>query len=892
MVFLFGGKMTKNEVLKELEVNNMMGLTEEQAVERLAESGFNELNEGKKTPLFIKFLMQFKDILIIILIIAAILPLIIDPHDFVESIIIIIVVLLNAVLGLYQESKAEKSLEALKKMSSPLAKVKREGKYYSIESKLLVPGDIIEIEAGDYIPADCLVLSETNLNVDESALTGESVSVNKNSDDLLNDENLALGDKKNMLFSSTYATSGKGEAVVLKTGMNTEIGKIAVMLATPKGSLTPLQIKLNQIGKVIGIIAIVICILVFSFEVIAAAKVLEVSIFRIGSAAYFSAFKNSIALAVAAIPEGLSTVVTVVLAIGVGNMAKRNAIVKKLPAVETLGSTSIVCSDKTGTLTQNKMSVVKIYIDELKDVNDSLGDNEKELLKLFSICTDAAVNYIDGEEKRIGDPTETSLIDAYYNFCGEGKPNLKHQYPRLGELPFDSDRKMMSVIVNYKNKLISITKGAPDVVLSRSTNIKTDEYLKINDQLGEKALRVLGLGIKFLDKVPNKITSNDLETELTFLGLVGMMDPSRPEVKEAILVAKEAGIRTIMITGDHVVTAKAIATELGIMSEGSLAITSADLQKMTDEYLSENIEKYSVYARVAPSDKVRIVEAWQKRDMVVAMTGDGVNDSPALKTADIGCAMGVTGTDVAKEASAMILTDDNFATIIEAVKEGRGIYNNIKKTVQYLLASNIGEVVTIFVASIISIFVPEFGLPLLAIHLLWINLITDSLPAFALGMEKPAEGLMSEKPRPKKEGFFANGLGIAILWQGLIIGIITLFAYSLGHYGLLGVRLDSEVAITMSFITLASIQLFHAFSLKSDKSVFSKQILNNKYLWGALFIGIMLQMIILYVPIFASLFKIKALLINELLISFGLAFLLVLIVELSKLFKLNKKHSN
>ncbi len=877
--------MKKNEILEKLNVNPETGLTEKLADDIRIESGFNELEEAKKTPLIVKFLKQFKDILIIILIIAAILPLIIDPHDFVESIIIMFVVLVNAILGTYQENKAEKSLEALKKMSTPLAKVKRNGIFYQIESRLLVPGDIIEIDAGDFIPADCFVLSQSNLNVDESALTGESVSVNKNADDIEDEENLPLGDRKNMLYSSTYATYGKGEAIVVKTGMNTEIGKIAKMLSVPKEALTPLQVKLNQIGKAIGIIAIAICVLVFIFEVIATARALGVSIFNIGSSAFFAAFKNSVALAVAAIPEGLSTVVTVVLAIGVSNMAKRNAIVKKLPAVETLGSTSIVCSDKTGTLTQNKMTVVKVYIDSLKDVHDDLNTDEKELLKFFSICTDASVNLINGEEKRIGDPTETALIDAFYNYCGEGSLDLKHLFPRLEELPFDSERKMMSVIVNYKGRLLSITKGAPDVVLSRSINSNKQEYLKINEQLGERALRVLGLGIKYLDKVPSKITSKDLESGLTFIGLVGMIDPSRPEVKEAIKVAKDAGIRTIMITGDHVVTAKAIATELGIMEEGSLAITSADLQKMSDEYLSENIEKYSVYARVAPSDKVRIVEAWQKRDMVVAMTGDGVNDSPALKTADIGCAMGITGTDVAKEASAMILTDDNFATIIDAVKEGRGIYNNIKKTVQYLLASNIGEVITIFVASIISIFRPEFGLPLLAIHLLWINLITDSLPAFALGMEKASEGLMNDKPRPKKEGFFANGLGITILWQGVVIGALTLFAYMLGHYGWLGVRLNDSVAITMAFITLATIQLFHAFSLKSTKTVFSKQIFNNKFLWGAFIIGIGLQLLIMYIPVFANLFKIRGLLFNELLIAFALAFLLVLIVEITKLFK-------
>lgn len=875
--------MKKEELLNQLKVDPKLGLTETEAETQREKFGYNELDEAKRTPIIVKFLAQFKDILIIILIIAAIVPLLIDPTDYIESIIILFVVIINAVLGVYQENKAEKSLEALKKMSSPLAKVKREGNIYQIESRLLVPGDIIIVEAGDFIPADARILSASNLSVDESALTGESVSVNKTSDDIV--EAKALGDQKNMLFSSTFATYGKAEAVVVNTGMKTEIGKIANMLNQPKESLTPLQVKLNQIGKVIGIVAILICVVVFAFEWI------------IDPDDVFGAFKSSVALAVAAIPEGLSTVVVVVLAIGVEKMAKQNAIVKKLPAVETLGSTSVVCSDKTGTLTQNKMTVVKVFKNVLKDLDENISDDEKEIVKFFAICTDASVKEVNGEEKRVGDPTETALIDAYNKYTDH---DVKDEYPRIEDLPFDSDRKMMSVIIEYNGKLLCITKGAPDVVLSRSINKKDKEkFLNANENMAKNALRVLGIGVKYIDKVPQDLTSETLENDLTFLGLVGMIDPSRPEVKEAIKIAKSAGIRTIMITGDHVVTANAIANELGIIEENTVAISSEELHKLSDEELENNIEKYSVYARVAPEDKVRIVKAWQKKDKVVAMTGDGVNDSPALKQADIGCAMGITGTDVAKEASSMILTDDNFATIISAVKEGRGIYKNIKKTVQYLLSSNIGEVITIFVASVISLIVTKFtggvafGIPLLPIHLLWINLITDSLPSFALGLEKPESDVMKVKPRDKKESFFAHHLGLTIVWQGILIGTFSLTAYILGHNVLRDPKVDPEGASvlghTMAFITLSMLQLFHSFSLKSEKSIFTKQVLDNKFLWGSFLVGVLLQFIILYVPSLARVFELDPLSFTELLICLGLAFSMVIVMEIYKAVKRSRK---
>lgn len=861
--------MVKKELLKMYEVDPLYGLKSDAVLKNRELYGYNELSSRKKKSLIIKFLEQFKDILIIILILAAVLSFLINPDDLIESIIIFLVVIINASLGVYQEAKAEKSLEALKKLSTPLTKVLRDGNITTIESKLLVPGDIIFVEAGDFIPADCHILEVSNLKVDESSLTGESVPVEKISDDI--EVEAALGDRKNELFSSTYATYGRAKAIVTKTGMETEIGKIAKLLADQGEEKTPLQLKLDQIGKVIGMLAIIICVIVFLIEWLA-----------IYPDDPLLAFKSSIALAVAAIPEGLSTVVVVVLAMGVEQMVRHNAIVKRLPAVETLGATQIVCSDKTGTLTQNKMTVLKLYKEKIKNVDSSLSEEEKEMLSLFSLCTDASITIVDGKEVRIGDPTETALIAANNEYGLYPKEKLN--FERVVDLPFDSSRKMMSVIVKYKGKLISITKGAVDVILDRSQNVDKEKILEVNNQFASNALRVLGIGYKVLTEVPDKLSSDVLEVDLEFIGLVGMIDPARSEVKESIKLAKEAGIRTIMITGDHIVTAKAIATELGILNEGEIAISSAELNKLTDEELYEKIEEISVYARVAPIDKVRIVSAWQKKGKVVAMTGDGVNDAPALKKADIGCAMGITGTDVSKEAASMILVDDNFATIITAVKHGRGIYANIKKTVQYLLSSNIGEVITIFLATLIAAFLStntNFGIPLLPIHLLWINLITDTLPAFGLGLEDAEDDVMQHKPRDKNESFFAHGLGRTIIIQGIIIGFITLAAYIIGIY----TTNDQTTARTMAFLTLSMIQLFHSFNLKSEHTIFSKQIFNNKFLIGSFLVGAFLQFSIVYVPNLANIFKVKALNLNQLLVCLGLAALILVIVETYKLIK-------
>lgn len=863
------------QVAQELNTNILTGLTEEEAQKRLNEYGPNALKEAKKTPLIVKFFSQFKDFMVIILLIAAVVSVVINPEDWIESIIILVVVLINAILGTWQESKAEKSLEALKKLSTPNAKVWRGGQLISVKSMDLVPGDIINVEAGDFVPADCRLIEAVSLVVDESALTGESVPVTKDIK-TIEKEDVSLGDMHNCLFSSTYVTYGRGKAIVTGTGMNTEIGKIASSLMESEKEVTPLQLKLDQIGKFIGFICIIVCVVVLGMELL-------------GGTEFGDAFMTAIALTVASIPEGLATVVTVVLAIGVEKMVKRQAIVKKLPAVETLGCASVICSDKTGTLTQNKMTVVEYYNNGLHNFEEEVSVEASKMLEFFSICTDASSTIVDGVRKDIGDPTEVALIIACQNYV---KNPIYDQYKRIEDLPFDSDRKMMTVILDYNGKYLVITKGAPDIVMSNSIHTSEEEaqMLDANNQMADKALRVLGVAYKIVDTLPTELTPVNVETGLTFLGLVGMIDPARPEVKDAIAIASTAGIRTIMITGDHVSTAKAIAKQLNILREGDIALSSAELKLLSDEELFENIEKYSVYARVAPEDKVRIVKAWQAKGHVVAMTGDGVNDSPALKRADIGCAMGITGTDVAKEAADVVLVDDNFQTIVSAVHQGRGIYANIKKVVKYLLSSNIGEVLTIFLASLISLVVPSlnFGVPLLAIHLLWVNLITDSLPAFALGTEDPEDDIMNQKPRPKEESFFAHGMGSSIILEGIMVGLLTLAAYVIGHT----INPLSYLGQTMAFVTLSSAQLFHSFNVKSDKTIFNKHLFQNKYLVGSFILGIALQMCIIYIAPLASIFKVIPLEPVQLLICLGLSASTILIVEIAKLILRLKNKKN
>lgn len=855
-------QLTPNEAVKHLQSNDRNGLTNQEAKKRLAEYGPNALTGKKKTSLVVRFLSQFKDLLVIILLIAAFISVAVNPKEWLDGFVILVVVLLNATLGVIQESKAENALDALKKMSSPQAKVLREGTIQQIESKKIVLGDIVLLETGDFVPADLRIIEAINLQVDESALTGESLPVEKQAEKL-SEEHSTLGDLSNLAFLATHVTYGRGKGIVYATGMKTEIGKIAARLADPDKELTPLQKRLEQIGKVIAFFCIGVCLLVLALELWSGEE-------------FTDSFMTAVALAVASIPEALATVVTVILALGVERMAKHQAIVKKLPAVETLGAASVVCSDKTGTLTENKMTVTTVVNrkGEVKKLEEPLTDEEKYLLGLFALCTDASVSNENGEIIRLGDPTELALLDA------AEKIGIKNTMQRVAELPFDSNRKMMSVVLKTQSDYLIVTKGAFDIVINRSKTANKKELYDINEELSARALRILALGIKKIKNLPAVLKSEEIEDDLLFLGMVGMIDPARPEVKKAVFQAQKAGIKTIMITGDHLQTGIAIAKELNILQDDSEAISGSALNKLTDRELFEKIESYSVYARVNPEDKVRIVEAWQKKRHVVAMTGDGVNDSPALAKADIGCAMGITGTDVAKEAADVILVDDNYATIIVAVELGRNIYDNIKKVVQYLLSSNTGEVFTIFTASLLAVLFPgfNFGVPLFAMHLLWVNLITDSLPAFALGIVDIDDDLMGIPPRNKNESFFANRLGRAIIWQGLMIGTLTLTAYLIGHTA----DPTSYLGQTMAFTTLSTSQLFHAFNMKSKHSIFNKRLFSNKYLLLAFGLGIALQIGICYIKPLARVFKVVPLEFNYLLLCFALSLVPIIVIEFVK----------
>ena len=824
----------QEDLLKELRTSLEAGLSSQEAQQRLGQYGENKLAEKKKKTNLQRFLEQFKDAMIIILLLAAAVSFVVacfghDPMEFFEPLLILLIVVLNAVLGMVQEAKAEKALDALKSMSAPHARVLRDGKEQVIDAAQLVPGDVIRLEAGDFIPADARLLKSVSLKSEESALTGESVPSEKDAAALV-EEKAPLGDRSNMVFSGCSVTYGTATAVVTGTGMNTEMGKIAGLLEGEEEGQTPLQQKLAQLGKYLGFVALAACAVIFVVGLINGINVLEI-------------FMTAVSLAVSAIPEGLPAIVTIVLAIGVQRMVKKNALIRRLPAVETLGSASVICSDKTGTLTQNRMTLVKLWVNgepELETVSASNTPAARELLRYGALCCDGSVVYKeDGTEQHIGDPTETSILVAAHK-NGMEQDELNRQYPRLAELPFDSDRKLMTSVNQIDGKIVAIVKGAFDMMAARCVSGDLEAAKEKNDEMSRGALRVLAVGYKILEEAPEDPTSEELENGLTLLGLVGMIDPPRPEAKAAVATCRQAGIKPVMITGDHVVTASAIAKELGILEEGDKAITGAQLDAMTEEQLDQEVEHISVYARVSPENKIRIVKAWQRKGQVVSMTGDGVNDAPALKAADIGCAMGITGTDVAKGAADMTLTDDNFATIVDAVREGRGIYANIKKVVGFLLGTNIGEVLTVFFAMILW-----HKTPLLSMQLLWINLVTDSLPAISLGMEAVEADVMDHKPKPKSEGIFAHGLGIQVVLQGCMFALLTLAAFVLGQR--FGGSL--EAGQTMAFMVLALTQIVQSFNMRSQRSLFAIGPFSNKKLNGAALLSLALVCLVLFTPV-------------------------------------------
>ena len=863
----------REALLQELSVSMDAGLSQQEAQSRLEKYGANKLAEKKKKTNLRRFLEQFQDVMIVILLAAAAVSFVVacfghDPMEFFEPLLILLIVILNAILGVVQESKAEKALDALKNMSAPHARVLRDGKEQLLDASQLVPGDIIHLEAGDFIPADARLIKSVSLKSEESALTGESVPSEKDADVPV-EENAPLGDRSNMVFSGCSVTYGTATAVVTATGMQTEMGKIAGLLEGEEETQTPLQQKLAQLGKYLGFVALAACAVIFVVGLLNGIPVLEI-------------FMTAVSLAVSAIPEGLPAIVTIVLAIGVQRMVKKNALIRRLPAVETLGSASVICSDKTGTLTQNRMTLTKVWVEgqsQLEGISSENSPAARKLLQYGTLCCDGSVTFgADGSEQHIGDPTETAILVAAHK-NGMEQDALGKEYPRLAELPFDSDRKLMTTVNRIDGELIAIVKGAFDMMATRCVQGDLEAAREKNDEMSRQALRVLAVGYRKLDQLPQELTSEELENGLTLLGLVGMIDPPRPEAKEAVALCRQAGIKPVMITGDHVVTASAIAKELGILSEGDRAITGAELDAMSDQQLDQEVEHISVYARVSPENKIRIVKAWQHRGQVVSMTGDGVNDAPALKAADIGCAMGITGTDVAKGAADMTLTDDNFATIVHAVREGRGIYANIRKVVGFLLGTNIGEVLTVFFAMILW-----HKTPLLSMQLLWINLVTDSLPAISLGMEAVESDVMDHKPKPKDEGIFAHGLGIQVVLQGCMFALLTLVAFFLGErYG--G---SLEAGQTMAFLVLALTQIVQAFNMRSEYSLFRIGPFTNRKLNGAALLSLVLVCLVLFTPVGIA-FGMVILPAWLYLVGLGLILVPLVVMELAKAVGLVKK---
>ncbi len=890
------------EVSQILKTDTENGLNQEEIAKRREKYGFNQLEAAKKKTLLQRFIDQFKDFSIIILIIAAIVSGIVgmaNGEGITDTIIILIVVIVNAIIGVTQESKAEKSLEALQRLTDHASKVIRNGEVTVVAAKELVPGDIVVLDTGDYIPADLRIIEAINLKSQEASLTGESLPVEK-SIEKIRQEDIGIGDRINMLFSSSLVTYGRGKGIVVETGMTTEVGKIAGMINNTEKQETPLQQKLNKLGKTLGIVAIVICIIIFIIGLLQGKEPINM-------------FMTAVSLAVAAIPEGLVAVSTIVLAIGVQKMVKKNAIVKRLPAVETLGSSTVICSDKTGTLTQNKMTVEKIFINNKTENVENIKEVNEDLNKLIyanMLCNDTKIS---NDGTLTGDPTETALVDMAFKL--DFDPSIYDRTPRINEVPFDSNRKLMTTVNEVNGKYIVYTKGGVDELLKICSSyllnqeIKNDieNYTKIikehNENMAKEALRVLACGYKELDTKPTDEQMKNIENDLTFIGMVGMIDPPREEAKKAVEKCKTAGIKTVMITGDHKITATAIAKKLGILENENEAITGIELEKMSDEELEKNIRQYSVYARVSPEHKVRIVKAWQKNGEIVAMTGDGVNDSPALKTSDIGCAMGIVGTDVAKEAADVILTDDNFATIVSAVEEGRRIYDNILKVIQFLLSSNIGEIFVLLFATLCTpLFAKWFGISdishleiLLPIHILWINLVTDSLPALALAFDPANSDIMNRKPVKPSKGVFTKGMVWRLVYQGCMIGLLTLIAFMIGlastNTPINGLTLEQskiEVGQTMAFTTLALSELVHVFNVRDNKkSLFKTKVFNNSKLILAIIASALLMIVILAIPLLRTIFSIPVLPIDNIIELVILILAPIVIVEIFKLLKLN-----
>ena len=864
-------QMETKEAARRLETDEKQGLTSQMAAERLVQKGRNELAEtdGKKS-LFWRFLAQFDDFMILLLLGAAVVSVVISrlsgENDVLDAVMILGIVVLNAVLGLFQESKAEKALEALKKMAAPHARVIRDGIVREIPAAEVVPGDLLLLETGDAVCADGRVVESRSLKTEESALTGEALPVEKTSVGGLPEET-ATGDRKNMVLAGGYVVYGKGKVLVTATGMDTEMGRIAAMLSHTSDSMTPLQKKLEQTGKQLGIGALAICALIFCMGILQEKPP-------------FSMFMTAVSLAVAAIPEGLPAIVTIVLAMGTSRMSEKHTIVRRLSAVETLGGAQVICSDKTGTLTQNRMQVTTWTDYSHREPKNE--DLRETVANLFALCNDCNVS--DGNLQ--GEPTEKALGE-YAQSMGIDFAALRRDMPRVGEIPFSSARKRMTTLHKTEDGWISVTKGAPDILLEKcafcmegSGQVPFDDRRKsmarmVNGEMAAQALRVVAVAFRQWSEKP-PLTEEALERNLVFAGMAGMVDPPRPEVKEAVHLCRQAGIRPVMITGDHVLTAEAIGRELGIYQKGDCAVTGAELDKMSDKELETAAETCTVFARVAPEHKVRIVQAFQKRGNVVAMTGDGVNDAPALKTADIGCAMGKSGTEVAKGASDLILTDDNFATIVEAVREGRGIYDNIRKAVHFLLSSNIGEILTIFVAMLLG-----WAAPLLPIQLLWVNLVTDSLPAIALGMEPAEENIMERPPRKNTGSLFGDGLGGRILLEGVMIGVLALLAFGIGH-----VYFDQEngyaVGRTMAFAVLSLSQLVHAFNMRGEGSLGKLPFCSNKWLLMAFVVGVALQCVVIMMPPLAGVFQVVPLNGEQWLLTAALALAPLPLVELEK----------